>query len=341
MIKVEENVSMKNKTSFKIGGIAKYFISISSKKDLQEAFNFSKKKNLPVFVLGDGTDILIKDGTLEVVIIKFTNKDFIVKKYKNEKYLITCGAGLNWDKFVEKTIKVGLQGIECLSGIPGTVGAAPVQNIGAYGQEVKDTILEVIVFDTKLKKFITLTNVDCDFSYRESNFKKEKARYFIFEVKFVLTKSDQPTLTYASLTNYLKEKKITNPSLADVRKAVLYIRKSKLEDPNKIGNAGSFFKNPIIAKDKITRIRKDFPDIPMFEIAGQVKIPAGWLIDKTGLKGMKLGGAAVSNMNALVLVNLSGAATAEEVKKLAKKVINKVEDKFDIKLEPEVQYVNF
>lgn len=341
MIDIKENESLRDKTSFRIGGVASYFVEVGSEDDVLEAAQFAKSKNLPVFILGDGTDILLSDRKLDAVVVRFENRDFKVTNLGGNKYKVVGGAGLNWDEFVGKTVDEDLGGIECLSGIPGTVGASPVQNIGAYGQEVKDTIDEIVAYDTKTENFLTLKNSDCDFSYRESIFKKEKGRYFILNVSFILEKGKKPTLTYASLVNYLNEKGIKDPSLIEVRQSVLDIRRMKLEDPKKIGNAGSFFKNPIVSSEDFLNFQKKFGQIPHFEVDGKIKLQAGWLIDKVGLKGKKVGGAMVSEKNALVIVNESGEATAEDVRNLSREIISEVKSKFGVVLEPEVQFINF
>ncbi len=341
MINFQENVSLKEKTSFNIGGVAKCFALISTKEDLAQAHAFSKEKNIPIFVLGDGTDILLSDKDFNVLAIKFENKDFISTLVDNNKYEVIAGAGLNWDKFAEMAVNQNLGGVECLSGIPGTTGAAPVQNIGAYGQEIKDTLKEVEVFDSKSGEFKIFSNSDCQFSYRDSIFKREKGRYFIFSITLQLEKNVSPTLTYSSLLSYLKEKNIKDPGLIEVRNAVLDIRAKKLENPKDVGNAGSFFKNPIITKDEFSKLEEKFGLIPNFVSGEMIKLQAGWLIDKAGWKGKTLGGAMVSTKNALVLVNADGHAKAEDVKTLASEITTDIKNKFGVTLEPEVQFINF
>jgi len=341
MIDIQENVSLKDKTSFHIGGRARYFVSVKSKQDLSGAYKFSKEKSVPVFILGDGTDILLNDRDFNVLVIKFENRDFEVTSAGGNRYQVTAGAGLNWDEFVKKAVNENLGGVECLSGIPGTVGASPVQNIGAYGQEVKNTVAEVEAFDSRTGEFVRLKNGDCKFTYRDSIFKKEKARYFIISVTFLLEKDIKPTLTYASLLRYLEENKIKNPGLAEVRSAVLDIRAKKLENPKEVGNAGSFFKNPVIEKEAFNKLQAKWSDMPHFESGDKIKLQAGWLIDKAGLKGKSVGGAMVSTKNALVIVNADDQATADDVKTLADKITEDIKEKFGLVLEPEVQFINF
>lgn len=341
MIKVRKNVSLKEKTSFKIGGIARFYIEVSTKEELIEAYELAKKNCLPIFVIGEGTDILMSDSRYEGLIIRFVNDDFLIGEGEKAHRLVWAGSGLNWDSFVKKTVENGLQGVECLSGIPGTVGASPVQNIGAYGQEVKDSLYQVDVFDTNTEKFVTLNRKDCRLEYRDSLFKKEKGRYFIFRVSFKLNKDSKPKVVYTSLTNYLLEKGLTNPSLLQVRRAVLSIRNKKLENPARVGNAGSFFKNPVLSKDKINQIKSKFEDLPFFKVGHSFKVPAGWLIEKAGWKGKNFGGAAVSKTNALVIINSTGEAKAWEVRRLSERIKSDVKKKFGITLEAEVQFVNF
>ncbi len=335
-MKLQKKVRLSKYTTFKIGGIAKYFVNVKTKEDLKKAVDFAKKKKLPVFILGEGSDILISDKSFKAVVVKLNNKEIEIKNQE-----VTSGAGVIWDDLVNFCVKKNFQGIECLSGIPGTVGAAPVQNIGAYGQELKETLVRVKVYDIEKEKFIFLNNASCNFSYRESIFKDKKfKKYIIFEVVLKLRKNGLPKVNYESLKKYLLENKITDANIKDIRNFVLKIRSEKLEDPKITPNAGSFFKNPIVSLKKFKTIQNKFPEIPNFPYHNKVKLFAGWLIEKSGWKGKKLGNVGVSNQNALVLVNLGGGR-AMEIKNLSEKITDDVYNKFGIKLEREVQFVNF
>lgn len=337
-MKIQENIKLSDYTTLKTGGTAKYFIEVETQEDLENAVKFSKEKNLHFFIIGEGSDILVSDKDFDVVIIKLNNKEIV---FDNE--IVTCGAGVIWDDLVELCVSKNLAGIECLSAIPGTVGAAPVQNIGAYGQELKNSLQTVTVYKTDEEKFITLTNGECQFAYRESIFKnpKFKNKYIIFKITLKLAKDAPPNISYQSLKDYLLKNNLNTPDLLSVRNAVIEIRKNKLPNPKLIGNAGSFFKNPLVAKSKADSLRKKFPDLVAFESDGRVKIPAGWLIEKCGWKGKTIGEVGIFENNALVLTNPHGKAQALEIKDLADKIKDSVYEKFKIKLEQEVQDVNF
>ncbi len=334
---IRKDIKLSNYTTLKIGGVARYFVEIGTRQDLREAVSFAKSKKLSIFVIGEGSDILISDKKFNVLVIKLTNKDMHFKGGH-----VVSSAGIKWDRLVQTCVDKSLQGIECLSGIPGTVGAAPVQNVGAYGQELKDTLVKVEVYDVKTDEFKSLNNKDCTFSYRESIFKNPnyKNRYIIFEVTLKLKEKGTPNVSYESLKKYLSDNKIKTINLIEVRDAILVIRHQKLDDPMEIPNAGSFFKNPIIEVREFENIQKKFPDIPNFTNGKQIKLFAGWLIEKCEWKGKKIREVGVSKRNALVLINY-GKGTAEDMEKLARKVTENVYQKFGIMLESEVQYVNF
>ena len=315
--KIKENVSFRNLTTFRIGGQARYYVEVNGEKDILEISKFAKKNNLKIFILGGGSDILISDKGFDGIVVKYVGKDI-----KLEENIITAEAGLSWDELVKFSVDNNLQGLECMSGIPGTVGASPIQNIGAYGQEVKDNLLNLRAFEFKSGKFINFSEKDCKFGYRESFFKKSEnwQRYLVISVSFKLNKGAGPKVEYESLINYLSKKGIMHPSVNDIREVVLRLRKEKLEDPKEVGNAGSFFKNPIVEGHKIS---------------------AGALIDKAGWKGKSYKGAAVSDKNALILINKSGDASSLDVLGLSKKIIEDVKKKFGVTLEPEVQFIGF
>ncbi|MBI2103939.1 UDP-N-acetylmuramate dehydrogenase [Candidatus Woesebacteria bacterium] len=338
-MKVQENIPLKSLTTFGVGGIATHYTEVGNEEDLRSALNFANRKKLPTFVLGEGSNVLISDHKLKVLVIRLINREI---RFENNK--VIAGGGVNWDKLVDKCVNRGLQGIECLSGIPGTVGAAPYQNIGAYGQELKDTFLELKAYDLKLNKFVVLTKNDCKFGYRDSVFKDPKYKncYIIFKVALKLHKNKKPKISYESLKKNLEENNIKDPSLKQVRESVLKIRAQKLVDPKKIGNAGSFFKNPIVETSVLKKIQEKNPDVPSFPADDhKVKLFAGWLIEKAGWKGRKYCGAAVSDKNALVLINKGGKATCDDVTKLAGQIVRDVKAKFDVELSPEVQLISY
>lgn len=342
-IKFQKNVPLYSMTTFGVGGNAKFYAQVKDQKDLKEAVSFAKAKGYPIFVIGGGSNVLISDKGFPGLVLRSIDKTLKFYFHTNGVE-VSAGAGLNWDDLVEVAVKHNFQGLECLSGIPGTVGAAPVQNIGAYGQELKDSFIGLTAYDTFSDKFVFLDRNDCRFSYRTSIFKdpKNAGRYIIVEVRFRLKKSSPPTLTHDSLLAYLKDKKVDKPSLYDVREAVLNLRRKKLEDPNVAGNAGSFFKNPIVEKEVFLKIKKVHPDVSFYEVGeDKVKLFAGWMIERAGWKGKSYKGASVSKKNALVLINRTGKSTAKDIKSLADKIVADIAKKFDVLLEPEVQYVGF
>ena len=337
-MEIRKNIILAPYTTLGIGGPARYFCEVGSVDDLKSALKFSKENSLRFFILGGGSNILISDKGFDGLVIKMEIKG---REFKDE--LLIVGAGENWDEVVVAAVERGLGGIENLSLIPGTAGAAVYQNIGAYGQELKDTFLKLKAYDIKLAKFVLMDKSQCQFGYRNSIFKNPncKNRYIIFEVTLQLKKSNLAKVSYDSLAKYLERQQIKIPSLRKVRAAVLALRQEKLEDPRRNGNAGSFFKNPVISKGVFQKIQKQYPDIPNFlSENGKVKIFAGWLIEKANWKGKKYKKVGVSGKNALVLINLGGGS-AKEIQELAEKIVVSVHKNFGIKLVPEVQFINF
>ncbi len=334
-MKIQEKVNLSALTTFGIGGPARYLVWVKTKKELLGAVDFAKKEGLPIFVLGRGSDILVSEKGVKAVVIQLKNKEFVVKGNQ-----VKLGAGLNWDGTVARIVNLGLGGVECLSGIPGTVGAAPVQNIGAYGQELADNFLSLEAFDITRGDFRRFTKKQCQFSYRDSLFKRNKGRYIIFSVTLKLRKNAKPTITYESLKKYFGQKDLARLTIQQVREAVLAVRKTKLEDPKKVGNAGSFFKNPVVSKRKFGVLLARYHQLPSFPDKTGVKLSAGWLVEQVGWKGKRYKSAQVSQIHALVLVN-PGGARAADVRALATKIKRDVKRKFGIALEEEVQYVGF
>ena len=341
-MKIKKDVPLKHLTTFQVGGSTRYLVEVDSDKEVAEAVNFVKKEGLAIFVLGGGSDILVSDSDFEGVVIKHTGNSV---DFKDEEgaVLVAADAGVNWDSLVKECVARGLQGIEAMSGIPGTVGASPIQNIGAYGQELVDNFVKLTAYDVKKDRFLEMTKKDCEFSYRESVFKKpeNKGRYIITKVFLKLKKDGKPNPSYQSLIDELKKNGIKSPTALDIRQAVLFLRGKKLEDAKDIGNAGSFFKNPIVDKKKVDALLKKYPEMPFFEKEGSYKLFSGWLIENAGWKGRRHGNAFVSEKNALVITNPQGKATAKEIKRLSEKIAESVEAKFGVKIEPEVQFIGF
>ena len=350
---IQENVALAQYTTFKIGGPARYFCAVTNEDDLVDAVSFAKKHNLRILVLGGGSNVLISDQGFDGVVIKIEiGKQFKIENVTlniklQDAYTISVGSGVVWDDFVAQTVEQGLYGVENLSAIPGTVGAAPVQNIGAYGVEVGDVISKVRALDTITMEYVELTREQCIFGYRDSIFKHDKDRYIITKVYFALKKNGVVNMTYKDLKEYFEKKGNTDVehlyTSADIREAVIDIRWNKLPDWNLWGTAGSFFKNPVVSKNKFDELKKTYPDMPGFvepDDTSRVKVSLGWILDKIcHVKGLQKGNAMVYEKQALVLVTKPGA-TATEVKELAYELMRCVKDKTGIEVEGEVEWVN-
>ncbi len=343
-MEIKEDVNIKKYSTLKIGGRFRYFSIISSINDLIYIYNIRKTnikyKNISLLVLGGGSNIVFSDGILNVLAVKMEIKGFEIVKDTDKYTDIKVGAGETWDNIVLRTVKMNLFGLESLSSIPGTVGATPVQNVGAYGAEVSDTILEVELYDIKNNKVKNFSNNECEFKYRNSIFKNEaKGKYIIISVTYRLNKSLFKVPNYSGIKKYLIENKINNPKVKDIREAVIYIRREKLPNPKELPNVGSFFKNPIIEKNITVGLKRKYDDLITFPISEKmVKVPAGWLIEKSGLKGKSFGNISVYDKNALVLINTNNA-TKEDLLFAKNEIINKVYEKFNIRLEQEPETI--
>jgi UDP-N-acetylmuramate dehydrogenase len=333
-MKIEKNKILAPYTTFRIGGPAQFFCSVKNENELVEAVAFAKDNNLEIFVLGGGSNILMSDEGFEGLVIKMEMMGVEFSPMGE----VVVQAGENWDEFVKQCVERDLYGLETLSYIPGTCGAAPVQNIGAYGSEVKDTVELVRAYDVEENIFKNFTNKGCQFEYRNSLFKREVGRYIIVSTTFILKKEGKPNISYRDLAEYFKDKK--EPTLSEVREAVIEIRTRKLPDVKLVGTAGSFFKNPILAVGQAAELKKQHPDLPVYPVDDEyAKVSLGWIIDHVcNFKGVAKGDVGTYKNQALVLVN-NGKATAEEVKAFAKEIENEVHKKTGILIEPEVQYV--
>ena len=292
------------------------------------------------FIIGGGSNILLTKDVEKTVVINQTKGICTVKEDENFIELAVA-SGEDWHEFVMYCIQKGYGGIENMSLIPGSVGAAPMQNIGAYGREIKDVLTYVNAVDLDTREMKKFTNEECEFGYRESIFKKSaKGNYFIVDVGIRLTKKNhQINTSYGDIEKWLNTNQIESPKIKDVSNAVIAIRKSKLPDPNDLGNSGSFFKNPIISSTHFKDLIKKFPSIKSYPVSDQeVKVPAGWLIESLGWKGKRVGNTGSHQNQALVLVNY-GNATGSEVKKLAEDIKKSVWDTYQIQLETEVNII--
>lgn len=338
-MEIQKKIPLKNYTTFRIGGPARFFCIVKNEDDLIQAINFSKKNNHPFFVLGGGSNILVSDEGFAGIVLKMEMKG-ITYDEDGDVVRVTAMAGENWDYLVDETVKKGLYGLENLSYIPGTVGASPVQNIGAYGSEVKDTIESVYVLDVKKDEYITLSNSECDFSYRDSIFKHDPRRYIVISVCFKLNKKGKLNQGYKDVKDYFSFKKIEEPNLKQMRDAIIEIRQRKLPDVKDYGTAGSFFKNVIVPISKAQELMSKFPDMVFHPVNDKkVKVPVAWILDNLcGFRGVRKGNVGTYKNQALVIINL-GDATATEIVSLAQKMVDGVFEKTGIEIFPEVEYL--
>lgn len=333
MINILKNHPLRDLNSFHVEEWADCIIEFNQKEDLNTIFSQDKAPQ-KWFALGGGNNILFTQR-FEGALIKPIGKEITIKAQIDDCVIVKAEAGVEWDDLVAWSVEQGLWGMENLSLIPGSVGAAPVQNIGAYGSEAKDVIERVHYFDVEECKHHTIGNAECHFAYRDSIFKRElKGKVIITSVEFRLNKSPHPKLSYGDLS---KEVEVRGGStLKNIREAVCAIRRSKLPDTAVLGNAGSFFKNPIVNKSVSEELKHNYENMPIYPLSDEkCKLAAGWLIDKAGLKGYQKGNVGVHDRQALVLVNLGGA-TGAEVIDLAHEVQHAVKEKFGIEIEPEV-----
>lgn len=342
---LQENVPLAPFTTLKIGGPARYFVEARSEDEVVSTVWFAVERGIPIFVLGGGSNVLVSDKGFNGLVIRIgitgiARGSNTVTENTGE---LTVGAGEDWDNFVFYCVERDMAGVECLSGIPGSVGGTPVQNVGAYGQEVSDTITSVQCFDTKHREIVTLENAECGFTYRTSIFNSsERGRYVVLAVTFRLTNGGPPKIVYKDLVEYFSGR---SPSLAEVRDAVLKIRRAKsmvidMNDPN-AKSAGSFFKNPVISWEKYREIDRANNAVPYFVSGEKVKIPAAWLIEKAGFhKGFSHRGVGISTNHTLALINRNGA-TAAEMLELKEMIQAAVETRFGIVLEPEPVFLGF
>jgi UDP-N-acetylmuramate dehydrogenase len=347
-MKILENEDLKKYSSIKIGGAGRYLCEIENEQDIKEFLDFTNKEKLPPVILGSGSNTFFGDGLIKKAfgLIKIKGK---FKSYEGPDFVnIEIGAGEDWDELVEWTVSNNWSGLECLSLIPGTVGASPVQNIGAYGQEVKNVITHIRAYDIEYDDFVEIPNDQCLFEYRNSIFKKNPGRFIISSVSMQLKKVSDKLLIpqYKDLQLYFLEKKQKTATLPEIRKAVIKIRKEKLPNPKEIPNCGSFFKNPIIPADFAEKLLKEFPDMPQFKISigkinndkNEIKIFAGWLIEQGGLKGFEYKNLAIYDKSALVIINKSDSLASDLIE--FENIINeKMEQVFGITLEREPNFI--
>ncbi len=331
MLKIEQKVELAPFTTIKIGlARAKYLTYITEKQQIPELYQFAKAKKLPVVVLGEGSNSIVQDQDLGAVVA--INQ---IKGISQTENIFEVAAGEILDDFVQFSAQQDFSGVECLSGVPGTVGAAPIQNAGAYGQEIADTMTKLEAYDQQTEQFVILTKQQCDFSYRDSIFKNQaKNRYFITKVWFELNKNILKPPFYNSLQNYIEQNNLTDFRPSKLAQYIKTVRDSKIPDYKENPSAGSFFQNCLIDKKQFEQFIKKFPDAPYSEHNGMIKIPTGWLIDQAGLKGKQFYGFEINQKSALILINKNANSFAdlEKVKAEIKKVIF---EKFGLEIKQE------
>ncbi len=332
-----ENVSLKPFNTFGIDAKAKRFARFSNVDELKTIL--SQRDSLPLLILGGGSNVLLTKD-FDGLVLKNEIKGYNITHENDDFVTIQVGGGEVWHEFVLKNIANNFGGTENLSLIPGSVGASPMQNIGAYGVEIKDIFVELEAFHIATGEMHVFKHADCEFGYRESIFKRaKKGQYIITSVTYRLTKKHFINVKYGAILEELQNNGITHPTIKDISNAVIAIRSSKLPDPKKIGNAGSFFKNPVVDIAVLNKIKKTHPTVPNYPAPNdQVKIAAGWLIEKAGWKGKRFENHGVHKNQALVLVNYGGS-NGRQLLDLSSKIIVDVEEKFGIRLEREVNII--
>ncbi|MBP9711668.1 MAG: UDP-N-acetylmuramate dehydrogenase [Candidatus Pacebacteria bacterium] len=337
-MEILENYDLTKLNTFGIHAKGKFFVEIAKESDISELFRMPIFKDNKKLFLGGGSNILLSQDFDGLVVLNKLGGVEIINE-DDKSVLIRSMSGVVWHDLVTFAVDRGYWGIENLSLIPGTVGGAPMQNIGAYGMEIKSIIEQVEAYSTETGEKKIFENQECKFGYRDSVFKNElKDKYFISAIVMKLSKEDNRNVTYKVLKEHLEKNNIEVICSKDISEAVADIRRSKLPDPKVIGNAGSFFKNVFVSKDQLERLLKENPAMPYFEEGGIIKVPAGWLIEQCGWKGKQIGAVGVHDKQALVLVN-HGGATGEEVKNLAQDIIISVFTKFGLRLSPEVNLI--
>jgi UDP-N-acetylmuramate dehydrogenase len=339
---VKENVSLADYTTMGLGGNAAYLVEISSNQEVQEALNWAKSKQLSSIMIGGGSNIIWGDEGYKGLVIVNKILKFEIYAEDDLNYYVTIGGGEDWDMVVDRTVQASLSGIEALSLIPGSAGATPVQNVGAYGQEISQTLTALEAYDKEQDRFVTIPAADCDFAYRTSRFKtQDKGRFYICSITLHLLKTNPMPPFYAGLQSYLQTNNVTTYTPSVIREAVMNIRKAKLPDPKKDKNVGSFFSNPVVNRPKFMELRDIYPSIPSWQTEDDsIKLSAAWLIEQVGLKGYHdtETGMATWPTQPLVLVNEKARSTIDLIS-FKNKIVEAVNQKFGISLIQEPEFV--
>jgi UDP-N-acetylmuramate dehydrogenase len=333
-LQVRSQVSLKPFNSFGVDVEARLFAEAHSDADVREALAYAQEHDVPLLVIGGGSNLLLT-ADIDSLVLRMATRGIRVVSDDGGKVVIEAEAGELWHPFVQHTLVHGLSGLENLSLIPGTVGAAPMQNIGAYGVEIKDVFAGLTALDRQSGELRDFTLEECNFAYRDSVFKQEPGRWLILRVRFSLDRTAHLHLEYGPVRQRLTEQGIDHPTATDVSQAICSIRNEKLPDPAVLGNAGSFFKNPLVSASLVARLKVEHPDLVVYaQPDGQMKLAAGWLIERAGWKGFREADAGVHKLQALVLVNYGGA-TGLQLLDLAQRIQKDISERFHVELEME------
>ena len=335
-MEVHTNIPLKQLTTMRLGGPARFMVEVRTPQEASTIYENAAAKQLPIFFLGGGSNVIANDEGFPGIVIRIRIPGFDVVADDINTTTIKIGAGEDWDQIVKKTVDMHLSGIEAMSMIPGFTGAAPVQNIGAYGQEIADTLVSLEAYDTQTKSFVVLQNQACEFAYRHSIFRgDQKGRYIITSITLKLSKNLPQPPFYEALQSYFDQHNIALYTQQTVRDAVIAIRTEKLPNPAEKPNTGSFFKNAIVENWQLAELLTSFPEMKVYDMGnGTSKVPTGWLIEKAGLKGQLLHGMRVHDKNCLVLINESATGYAD-LAAARDEIIGAVRDKFRIQIEQE------
>ena len=331
---IEQNCSLKAFNTFAVEACATHFAEAHDDHEVIEALVEARRLGVPLWILGGGSNLLLT-ADVDALVLRMASRGVRVLVDDGERVVIEAEAGEPWHPFVLHSLELGLSGLENLSLIPGTVGAAPIQNVGAYGVEIKDVFAGLTALDRETGKLVEFDLHACEFGYRDSLFKRRAGRYIVLRVRFALQRTAALKLAYGPLRQWLQQHAVQSPTPTDISRAVCAIRSEKLPDPKVLGNAGSFFKNPLVPQLIADTLRERFPDLVAFSQGdGQVKLAAGWLIERAGWKGYRKGDAGVHRFQALVLVNY-GQATGQQILQLAREIQADIAERFGVQLEIE------
>lgn len=331
---IEQHRSLRSLNTLGVDAFARCFTEARTDQDVFEAVAAARRLDAQLWVLGGGSNLVLT-GDVDALVLRMASRGVQVLEDDGERVVIEAAAGEPWHPFVLQSLNLGLSGLENLSLIPGTVGAAPIQNVGAYGVEIKDAFVGLTALDRQTEALVEFDLQSCEFGYRDSLFKRQPGRYIILRVRFRLQRTGHLNLDYGPVRQWLQQHGVQTPTASDVSRAICSIRSEKLPDPAVLGNAGSFFKNPLVTAEAADRLRGNFPDLVAFAQAnGDEKLAAGWLIERAGWKGYREGDAGVHRLQALVLVNY-GMATGIEILTLAQKIQSDIYQRFGVQLEIE------